>query len=467
MMKKRNKIVLATTSFTLFCNSFSFLPKDFKEISIDGRKLQQILKETNVNYEEDSLYQKNYSYNEWLDDGFERHFCKENDVERDSILIGIRLTMREPKKMPKGCITIRDGYTTEIINAYEKIIATCPKEKEKSFCHMMAELCIVENTKDICKSGKINYDSKNKILTIYTGDIDYNLINETRKNSFSSSLNYDYAHKEMEELLCQGFSYVLEDFCSCHIENEHFCFNNQVLRKGLADLQKNKRYVLTKEALWIRRLQFTFLFNEEVRFRDILDILYNNDLTKLLSLFDANTLDKKEEVYHLLSAINTTKEGHNLNSEVGMDIQLTLVKSFLKNLVKFNESHHLPLEDLIYFYKTFLYSTLTYNEKDIKELNGYESFKNIHQAFVKYLAAYYNVDISFVKQRIIDIYSFGKNNIEIYPIDTLNELSKEKATYITHLYSDFLNVLIINDLIKEFQEKENIIQKKKSIGVIK
>ncbi len=480
MKKLTKRGTITIVGSCLMLTSYVFLKPSKQTISIDGRELFKKLDQLEVTYDLDYLYESLYSYEDFLKEGLTNYHCTSKNIEfkADDLYdlepkeVALKILHHDDKTELGQYTPLSEEKIDLLENAIQHAIFNCPAGKEKIFCHNLSELKVVEYKGKAGMQGQ--YLKEDKMIVLYSTEIEKGV-------SYMYPHQYEYTYQELLDqmittVLEHELNHVIQDFCSCYPDT-NLCFNNRTLWEGLAetDITSPNAYSDEREALNL--LSYTFLFDEDYVPGYLNELLYNNDLKSLFDLFGANTKEKQKEVYYMLQSLNLSylMRSEETTRELKTDFRTTLTKLFCKNLITYNEKNNLPLEEVIYFYKSFLQrclSDLIYTSKEPCvtkfSIEYIHDMVEIQDAFITYCVDYYGLDYETVVQKLKNIDQEKDENIRtteiIVPYITYKTLPKSKQNFLKEMkeLSNQTNFQESTKFITEtIEQKENHTFKKK------
>lgn len=486
-MKNKKVILKSMLCATLFTSDI-ILARNIFDDNLAVKNLDRVLDSLQINSKNDTLFEKIYSYEDFINDANYSYECSENFIEYYTIspskLVQNIIENTESSNLDEGYKVIDEKYYSAIEAAIKNSWENCPISKKDSFVHLIKELKIVEYEYKNYDLTVGKYDPYTKTITIYTGETEY-YVSKVHPEVEDIS---NYIDTEIQNTIYHEFNHVLQDTCSCDKHENKLCFNNKTFWEANAEENNVQQTSYSFERKLYNLTMLTGIFNENFDINYFNDILVNNDIENLFNFFDAETDEEKYNIYKLLSIINIyPRVGslEKLQADLNIELSVQLLKYYSINLVEFSKKNNINMEDVIYFFKAYLSKLLEFNNFESKFNEIPNDYVIIIDAFTTYLANSYGVSENVVKEKLIsvDVYHYivDKNgNIigekGIIPTESIAKLPEKKVSYLAEqldiskenffssanclYYRVYCNFISATNLINSLQNEDTVIYKK-------
>lgn len=473
--KKKIRILISSCFFFLSTTSCKLYEKE--EAFTVREEFEEVLNHLPITYDYTDLIEDDISYDEWSNYYQKKQECTNKNSIYKKLTPEEVISHLYQNEIPKKLLTydwiskMDNIYYNAFVEAYKQALENCPKEKLNAFYHNLETLSLVEN------NGGGLASNRNELAGYYPL---YNTLEIVPKRF--RSISGKNSNISLVDILLHEFNHVIENSCSCYKKSKNTnliyndsCFTSNTIAEALAEEETKIPAVYNVERTNFNRLKLTFLFDERYSIDEINDIFYTNDYEKLMDLFKTTTKLEKEEVYYLLSSydlLNRRTLNRKLNyskikrdesiddvkDQIEADITLSIFKLYLKNLVAYNEKHHLSLDDMIYFYKLYVHENLFSSWSNILE---YDNFTlTTYNAFCLYLSNYYSIEENIIREKLELIDGMGKTNLEnpirINSKKLIESFPKDKQNFLTNFDYEKNGFYRANDIIKKWNDEKKI-----------
>lgn len=197
-------------------------------------------------------------------------------------------------------------------------------------------------------------------------------------------------------------------------------------------------------------LQLVLLFDDKYDENTIKDIVINQNIDLLMSLFDLSNEEKKNLIVSLniLYGNNSVRDKINNRyitnveeAEIASDTLISLTKVFYKNLITYNEKNNLALED--FYYSKQLFDTMVLDLANINDTYSEEfilKYKQIDFNVSNYIKNRYNLsDNNFVVLKndikLKDLEKCNLNSNQFTPLILLGNLDIYKRNFYKNIFT--------------------------------